>query len=44
MIDKYQDRFDALDKLQVDEKLRPKTLENNEILGFYGSFKKLNID
>ncbi|CAH1376512.1 unnamed protein product [Tenebrio molitor] len=40
----YQDRFDQLDKLKVDENLRPKKLNNDEVLGFHGNFKKLNVD
>lgn len=40
----YQDYFDHLEKLKVNEDLRPNKLENDEILGFYGNFKKLNLD
>ncbi|KAJ3644876.1 hypothetical protein Zmor_022577 [Zophobas morio] len=40
----YQTRFDQLDELRVDESLRPEKLNNDEILGYYGSFKKINID
>lgn len=40
----YQDRFDQLDKLKVDENLRPEKLDNDELLGFHGNFKKLNVD
>ncbi|XP_063924738.1 retinaldehyde-binding protein 1-like [Zophobas morio] len=36
--------FDYLEKFKVDENLRPAKLENDEMLGFYGNFKKLNID
>ncbi|XP_063917461.1 retinol-binding protein pinta-like [Zophobas morio] len=43
-LSEYQDRFDQLDKLKVNENLRPQKLDNDEILGFYGSFKKINID
>ncbi|RZC39701.1 CRAL TRIO domain containing protein, partial [Asbolus verrucosus] len=31
----YQDRFDLLDKLRVNENLRPEKLNNDELLGFY---------
>jgi hypothetical protein len=40
----YQKRFDELDKLRVDERLRPAKLNNDEILGFYGNFKKIDVD
>lgn len=40
----YQNRFDLLDKLRVNENLRPEPLINDEMLGFHGNFKKLNVD
>jgi hypothetical protein len=40
----YQERFDRLDALRVNENLRPEELDNDEILGFYGNFKKLDVD
>ncbi|XP_023025312.1 alpha-tocopherol transfer protein [Leptinotarsa decemlineata] len=40
----YKDRFDVLEKLRVNEKLRPNPLINDEILGFHGNFKKINLD
>ncbi|KAJ3654084.1 hypothetical protein Zmor_013297 [Zophobas morio] len=42
----YQDRFDLLDKLRVNENLRPARLanENHEFLGYHGNFRKLGID
>ncbi|KAJ3654093.1 hypothetical protein Zmor_013310 [Zophobas morio] len=42
----YQDRFDLLDKLRVNESLRPARLAdgNDEFLGYHGNFKKLEID
>ncbi|XP_023013366.2 retinol-binding protein pinta [Leptinotarsa decemlineata] len=38
------DRFDALVKMKIDEKLRPEPLVNDEILGFHGNFKNLDVD
>lgn len=40
----YKDRFDKLEKMQVDESLRPKPLSNDDMLGYYGNFKQLNLD
>ncbi|XP_028140957.2 alpha-tocopherol transfer protein-like isoform X1 [Diabrotica virgifera virgifera] len=40
----YKDRFDKLEKMQVNEVLRPEKLENDEILGYYGNFKKIDTD
>jgi hypothetical protein len=40
----YQDRFDQLEKLRVNNSLRPAKLENDELLGFHGNFKKLSVD
>ncbi|KAJ3654079.1 hypothetical protein Zmor_013292 [Zophobas morio] len=42
----YRDRFNLLDELRVNENLRPTQLanENDEILGYHGNFKKLEID
>ncbi|KAH0815866.1 hypothetical protein MTP99_017921 [Tenebrio molitor] len=40
----FEDRFDQLDQMRVDESLRPEKLVNNDILGFYGNFKKLDVD
>lgn len=43
-LEEYQDRFDALEKMRPIEDLRPAPLKNDEILGFYGNFKKLSVD
>ncbi|CAH0549600.1 unnamed protein product [Brassicogethes aeneus] len=40
----YQPKFDALDKLRVNENLRDSKLTNDELLGFHGNFKKLSVD
>ncbi|XP_044254918.1 retinol-binding protein pinta-like [Tribolium madens] len=40
----YQDRFNELDNLRVDESLRADKLNTEEILGIYGKFKKLHFD
>ncbi|CAH2000179.1 unnamed protein product [Acanthoscelides obtectus] len=42
--EKYSDRFDTIAKLKVNEQLRPEPLVNDDILGVYGNFKKLNVD
>ena len=43
-IDEYKYLYDKLDKIEVDESLRPEKLNNDEILGFSGNFKKLDVD
>ncbi|XP_018561550.1 alpha-tocopherol transfer protein-like [Anoplophora glabripennis] len=43
-IQEYQQRFDALEKMKPNEELRPAPLKNDDILGFYGNFKKLSVD
>ncbi|XP_074039558.1 retinol-binding protein pinta isoform X2 [Leptinotarsa decemlineata] len=40
----HKERFDLLEKLRVDENLRPTPLTNDEQLGFYGNFKKISVD
>ncbi|KAJ3644405.1 hypothetical protein Zmor_022139 [Zophobas morio] len=40
----YENRLQHVYKLRVNETLRPQKLNNDEILGFYGSFKKINVD
>ncbi|EFA04911.1 retinol-binding protein pinta [Tribolium castaneum] len=40
----YKGFFDHLDGLQVDENLRPENLIDDDFLGFYGNFTKLDID
>lgn len=42
--EEYENRFNLLDKLRVQENLRPVPLENDEVLGYYGNFKKLDVD
>ncbi|XP_066157989.1 retinol-binding protein pinta-like [Euwallacea fornicatus] len=36
--------FDKLTTMRVDESKRPTKLTNDDILGFYGNFKKLDVD
>lgn len=43
MVEYYQ-RYEDLAKMRVDEKLRPIPLKNDEFLGYYGNFKKINVD
>lgn len=43
-LDNHQYRFDELEKLKIDESKRPAPLINDEVLGFHGNFKKLNVD
>ncbi|XP_044260260.1 clavesin-2-like [Tribolium madens] len=40
----YKSYFDHLDSLRVDENLRPENFHDDDFLGFYGNFKKLDID
>ncbi|XP_063903537.1 alpha-tocopherol transfer protein-like [Zophobas morio] len=41
---KNQELFERLGEIKVDENLRPEKLEDDDTLGVYGSFKKLEID
>ncbi|XP_050501929.1 alpha-tocopherol transfer protein-like [Diabrotica virgifera virgifera] len=40
----YKERFDALEKIRIKEELKPMPLINDEILGFHGNFRKLDLD
>uniref|UniRef100_A0A6P7H3W1 Uncharacterized protein LOC114345791 isoform X2 n=1 Tax=Diabrotica virgifera virgifera TaxID=50390 RepID=A0A6P7H3W1_DIAVI len=40
----HKDRFDVLDTLRTNESLRPSALQNDEILGYHGNFRKLSLD
>ncbi|CAG9770312.1 unnamed protein product [Ceutorhynchus assimilis] len=40
----HEVRFSELQNLTVDESLRPAKLQNDDLLGYYGSFRKLDID
>jgi hypothetical protein len=40
----HKEYFDRLDTLKVNEDLRPEKLINDDFLGFYGTFKHLDID
>ncbi|KAL1491401.1 hypothetical protein ABEB36_012002 [Hypothenemus hampei] len=47
MMKKYESmksRFDKFNSLKTIESKRPTKLENDDILGYYGSFKKIAID
>ncbi|CAG9861667.1 unnamed protein product [Phyllotreta striolata] len=40
----YKERFNVIDKLKTNEMLRPAPLKNDEILGYHGNFRKLEMD
>ncbi|CAH1108274.1 unnamed protein product [Psylliodes chrysocephalus] len=43
-MERYQPRYEQLQKLKVNEALRPEPLVNSDILGYYGNFKKIDFD
>nr|CAH7768954.1 unnamed protein product [Callosobruchus chinensis] len=43
-LEEYQERFDKLDTLRVNEQLRPTPLKNDDVLGYHGNFQKLDVD
>lgn len=43
-LDEYQERFDKLDSMEVNEHSRLTPLKNDEVLGYHGNFKKLDVD
>ncbi|CAH1163231.1 unnamed protein product [Phaedon cochleariae] len=40
----HTNRFLALSKMKTDESLRPKPLVNDDVLGYHGNFRKLDMD
>lgn len=40
----YQERFDKLDSMKVKEEFRPFPVKNDDLLGYHGNFKKLEVD
>ncbi|CAH1163223.1 unnamed protein product [Phaedon cochleariae] len=42
--EEYANFFDQRQKLTVNENLRPAKNMNDEVLGYYGNFKKLDVD
>ncbi|CAH1121701.1 unnamed protein product [Ceutorhynchus assimilis] len=40
----FKPRFDKIQFMTVDESKRPEKLINDDILGFYGSFRQINVD
>ncbi|KAG5894744.1 hypothetical protein JTB14_006163 [Gonioctena quinquepunctata] len=42
--EEYKDFFDQRENWRVNEDLRPSNYSNDDILGYYGNFKKLDVD
>lgn len=42
--EEYYDRFEVMENLKIKESLRSAPLQDDEILGFHGNFKKLSVD
>ncbi|XP_030759631.1 uncharacterized protein LOC115885028 [Sitophilus oryzae] len=42
--EQYKDRFNKIRTMRVDESLRPEKLVNDDILGYYGNFRKIAVD
>ncbi|XP_023011520.2 retinol-binding protein pinta isoform X1 [Leptinotarsa decemlineata] len=43
-LEQYSTRFNNLSKMKTNEILRPSPLVNDEVLGFHGNFRKLEMD
>lgn len=42
--ERMKPRFDRLQTMKTNESLRPEELLNDDTLGYYGNFKKLDVD
>ncbi|XP_050304994.1 retinol-binding protein pinta-like [Anthonomus grandis grandis] len=40
----WKPRFDKIQYMKVDESKRPSKLENDDVLGYYGSFRQIGVD